>query len=542
MRVLFIYPNRGCPIGVNHGLAMLSGVLRAAGHETKLLVVNEQLAPIPEPEALVQSVRDWAPELVGWSCMSQQYEWSRSMAQALREALPALPQVVGGVHCTMVPDQVTADGDFDFVCVGEGEAALLELVAALVAQADPTRIPNIRIPAQRVAGVRGAIRGARKQLPLLSEEAIVNPVGPFPELASLPPKRFELFDIAQLLEMRRGWMSVITSRGCPYKCTYCFNKEIVDLYRADGAGDAKSYLRHYPVERIIGELKNLSEDHPEIETFIFDDDLFTLDRAYVHDFCEDYGASGIARRFVVNAHVQVFDDAMATDLAEAGCFMVKFGLESGSRRVRRDVLWRYMSNEKLLKAFAAAHAHGLHSTAFIMFGLPTETREEMLETLQLCADCELGRFRWAIFFPFPGTAGHRMSEELGLIDEAKMARMGNYFDGSCLRLGEELDLFVEKLGRVCHWWVNALSSWGCSDFYKPLVAEVEGWSREDWERNKGDLIRRDRELSERLLADGVRHYSLRFTHVMGVDSEFVLKERERCLEEPTYVPVGYTLD
>ena len=105
-----------------------------------------------------------------------------------------------------------------------------------------------------------------------------------------------------------------------------------------------------------------------------------------------------------------------------------------------------------------------------------------------------------------------------------------------------MDLLLEKLGRVCHWWVNAFSSWPCAKYYRPLIEEVEGWDRATWERERSSLHARDRELSERLLEQGVRHYSLRYTHVMAVDSEFVLKERALQRDSPDYVPVGYTLD
>ena len=91
--------------------------------------------------------------------------------------------------------------------------------------------------------------------------------------------------------------------------------------------------------------------------------------------------------------------------------------------------------------------------------------------------------------------------------------------------------------------MNAVSPWeGCAEAYRPLVDELEGWDRATFEARKGELHARDRELSERLLREGVRHYSLRYTHVMGVDSEFVRAERERLADRPQYVPVGYTLD
>jgi anaerobic magnesium-protoporphyrin IX monomethyl ester cyclase len=529
VRVLLVYPNIDSPVGVNHGLTMISGALKQGGHETTLVHVNEKLFDVPTGDELVARVRAWGPGLVGFSVMTQQYAWSVEAARALRAALPDLPLVVGGVHCTMVPDQVVKEGHFDVVAVGEAELAFRELVDRVARGEDPTTVPNMRFPARSRWNPGDA--------------PITNPVGPFPDLRASAPNDYELFDMRRITRQKNGWLGVLTSRGCPYKCTYCFNKEIVDRYKEDGAATTgKEYLRHYPVERILGEVRSLKAAHPGVDTLIFDDDLFTLDRDYVRDFCREYKASGLGLPFVVNAHVQVFDDEMAFWLADAGCRIVKFGLESGSKRVRSQALWRYMSNDKIESAFAAAHRYGLHTSAFVMFGLPTETRAEMEETLQLIADTEMGRFRWAMFFPFPGTAGHRIASDLGLIDAAKLGDAGNYFEGTCLRWDPATALFLSKLGRVSHWWVNAVSPWPCAPLYRELVREVDAWDEAEWGRRKGELHARDRALSERLIDEGVRHYSLRYTHVMGVDSEFVVRERARIRDTPQYVPVGYTLD
>src|ERR1022692_3209353 len=107
MRVLLIYPNIDCPIGVNHGLAMISGVLKAAGHETKLVHVNEKLFDIPTDEDLLKVVAEYQPGIIGFSVMTQQYPWSVKAVKTIKARFPEIPTVIGGVHVTMVPDDVT---------------------------------------------------------------------------------------------------------------------------------------------------------------------------------------------------------------------------------------------------------------------------------------------------------------------------------------------------------------------------------------------------------------------------------------------------
>jgi len=524
MRVLFVYPSIDSPLGFNHGLAAMSGILKAQGHDTRLIHVCEELEPIPTPDEMVARVREIDPGVIGFSCMSQQYPWARDITRHLKENGIDVPIVVGGVHCTMVPDEVVMHPEWDGVFVGECDAAFPEYVRRLEAGEDVSDCPNLRF--------------------LRDGKPVNNAVGPFPDIASFPPKDYDLFDVEGILDAKNGWVSILTSRGCPYQCTYCFNREIVDLYKADQAvTTTREYLRHYSPDRIIDEIADLDRRFPgKLKTIIFDDDLFTLKRDYVQEFCSKYAEADLSIPFVVNAHPQVFDDTTATALAHAGCMIVKYGLESGSHRVRKEVLRRPMSNDKIAKAFAAAHRQDLHTSAFIMAGLPTETREEIEETLQLCADVEMGRFRWAIFFPFPGTAAHALSEELDLIDEEKAKGMGNYFDGSCLKLGDAMDLYVDKLTWFAHWYVNARTTWPSREIFEPLVAEIDAMELEEWRERREELKAFDKEHSEKLLAEDVLHYMRQYYPVMGVRSDFVKRDRERLAAGKQERLTDYSLD
>ena len=110
--------------------------------------------------------------------------------------------------------------------------------------------------------------------------------------------------------------------------------------------------------------------------------------------------------FVCNAHVRMFDEETASILKEAGCRIVKFGVESGSDRIRRDALHRYMTNRDIENAFGAAHKFGLHTSAFVMIGLPGEEKADVMETIRLLSRVRPGRFRWTLFFPFIGTKAY----------------------------------------------------------------------------------------------------------------------------------------
>ena len=504
MRILFIYPNLNAQIGFNYGIAYLSAVLKQAGHTTGLLNVNEQLGYPFDLDRIASDALAFAPDLIAFSLVTNQVAAALQMAAEIKKHCAA-PIVCGGIHPTVAPADMLATGLFDVVFIGESEYALREYVQALATGADISSIANICF---------------------MQDGAVVkNAVSPFIPLEDLPPKDYGIFDFQKMIDAKNGWVGLMASRGCPFRCSYCFNHQIVELYCHDlnvPQGRLK-YVRHHPVQDAIGEITYLLANYKNISMFIFDDDLFTFDRRYLQQFCAEYKKITTVP-FTVNAHVQVFDAAMAASLRASGCTIVKFGIESGCERVRREVMNRHMKNDAIKKALAIAEEAGLHSSTFVMIGLPTETREEVLETIQLLADSRPGRFRWSVFFPFPNTKAHEISLHNGCIDFDKMNRLSNFTDESCLNFGPAQNLWLEKAARVFPWYVNARSGLACAGRYQELVAEIEGLSPGEWLAVKDSLRARDEEESRRQLALGNLHYAIRFNRFMGVRSDWTENE------------------
>jgi len=551
MRVLFIYPNLNAEEGFNHGVADLSGALKARGHVTGLLNINEALYAIPSDERIVERVRAWRPDFVAFSVMTQQYGYALRLARAIKAALPAVPIAIGGVHALMCTEEVKNDAFWDFIGIGECDEALPELSGRLEAARRNGAGHGDDDPAGGASQAYHAppsafdVRNFCIRRPDGTYQQ--NPLGPYPDLNALPPKDYECYDLAHMLRRKNGWQSILTSRGCPYRCSYCFNHEVTDRYLEDGGQPRRRYLRRYEAARIIREIKELKGRHPYIETIIFDDDLFTLNRQHVIDFCKAYVEEEVGIPFVVNAHVQAFSEPVARALSEAPCMIVKFGVESGSDELRRKVLDRTMSNQAIVDAFDLCHQYGLHTSAFLMFGLPYETRAMMEETIDLMARIKPGRMRWAIFFPFPGTKSYTICQLGDLIDRARMAAMDNYFCASCLKFDGPTDLFIRKLQRVFHWHVNARAGLPTSATYAKLVDEVERMSARQWHEASEAILQQDRQISNDLLAEvnadpgifassaplreagrdpaSIRHYSIRYTEVMAVSSDFILAEK-----------------
>ncbi|HLG29374.1 MAG TPA: radical SAM protein, partial [Candidatus Brocadiales bacterium] len=535
--------NIDAQVGFNYGIAFISAVLKQHGHITRLLNINEKLAAIPTDEQIKQFVKDYNPALIGFSVVTPQYQHALRFARAIK-SFSNIPIVCGGIHATMVPEEALRKECFDYVCVGEGEEAILELVTKLENGEDTSRIPNIWT--KRACSEPFACHSERSEESRLiaqgklresNEKIIKNNVRPLTDISRLPRKDYELFDLQRLIDVEDGWVRLMASRGCPYRCTYCFNHKIVERYKEETSSHKLNYLRRHSVDEVLSEIDFLLSRYRNIRMFIFDDDLFTQDKKYLSEFCDKY-PKHTTLPFVVNAHVKAFDEERAQALKQANCAIVKFGLESGSERIRREILNRPMSNDEIIRAFQYAQKYDLHTSAFVMFGLPHETKEDIIETIKLLSVIKPGRFRWSIFFPFPGTVAYEISAKGGYLNLEKMKRLNNFTDDTCLDFEPAHNLFISKLQKTFPWYVNMYlatmttpHSPPCeggekgeviesNGIYSSLVRLVEQQTAESWDKFKDCIPSLDRELSRCLSLAFKEHYRIKYNSFTAVRSDW----------------------
>ena len=504
MKIFLIYPNSGSQIGFNYGLAHISAVLKAAGHEVLLWQLCEDLEPLPDKNEFIARIKKEAPDLLAFSVVTNQWPYTMQLAQWGREEF-STPQICGGIHTLLNAEDILQTGLFDYVFRGECEEAFAEFIEK-ISQNQP--VDNLK----NLAFVK-------------DDSVIVNPVRQLPILEELPFKDYKLMDFQKLIDAKNGWVGLIASRGCPFSCTYCFNHQMVSAYRHDlQCSFAKlNYIRHFSVEQMINEIKYLLDNYKRIKMFIFDDDLFTFDHDYVKQFCKEYKKKSNIP-FVVNAHVNFFNDEVATDLAEANCQIVKFGVESGSPRIRGKILNRHMSNDKIVSAIQTVHRYGMHSSVFLIVGFPHETCDDLYQTIQLMATARPGRFRWTFFYPFPGTKSYEITRQGGYLNEETMATLKNFTDGSCLEFSDEQNLLLKKIGRIMPWFVNAGTSGPVADFYSRKVEEILALDDGQWAIRSQNILEEEAKISQDFCKKGLSHYAVKYNRFMGVISDYFLNE------------------
>jgi radical SAM superfamily enzyme YgiQ (UPF0313 family) len=504
MKILFLYPNAGSQLGFNYGIAHLSAVLKQAGHDVALWQLCDDIEPLPSEEQFINRLRQESADIVGFSVVTNQWPYAKKLASWARKSTKVL-LVCGGIHTMAAAEEILQSQVFDYIIRGEAEEAFAEFVDRLSKNQDLSDVKNLGF--------------------LQNGELRLNPLRPLPDLKKLPFKDYDIFDFQKIIDAKNGWTGLMASRGCPFSCTYCFNHQLVSNYRQDLGCSFKglNYIRHFEVNQMIKEIEYLLQNYRNISMFILDDDLFTFYPDYVHQFCSAYRKIS-SLPFVVNAHVGFFDETRARCLADANCSIVKFGVESGSERIRRRILQRRMKNEEIIHAIKTTHQYGLHTSIFLMIGLPDETHSDVMATIRLMAKAKPGRYRWSFFFPFPGTKAYELSDQGNYIDHQKMAQMENFTDGSCLNFGRDHNLFLKKVGRIMPWFVNAYSDFAVADFYRKKVEEILALDEKSWQERTATIEEEDKEISKKFVSRGLSHYAIKYNRFMGVISDYFTAE------------------
>ncbi len=328
------------------GLLYLTSVLEESGYEVDLR--DYQLCPVEDHfdfDKFLDFVADPAP-VIGLSCMANLLPFTLLAAQRLEERYPDRTIVLGGVGAKSVEEKILERFPWiDLIAHGEAERAIIPLLEALGNGSGLSKVPGIFYRAADGSIVRN------------------DPPRRIRRLESIPRPAYHHLDLADY-----DAYGMISSRGCPYKCSFC---SVAPVW------DHNTQAR--PTEDVVAEMHEL-RDKAGIDLFLFQDEFFTSSKQAVMRFCEQLKASGSKVHWKAFARVDIADREMMEAMANCGCLEIRFGIETGSNRML-DLTEKGFTTEKAVEVVSQATELFPRVDTFFIWGFPDETMEDFYSSL-----------------------------------------------------------------------------------------------------------------------------------------------------------------
>jgi len=386
------------------GIAGLAAAVREASIPVEIL---DAPALGLDEDAALRSVLASPRRYVGLSATTMSIASAASLARAVSEADPERVLLCGGTHMNAAPDRTMRRYPFiDYGFVGEAEDSLVEFL-----RAEPGRRPASS-GVEKVDGILYRDDGG-------GGGGKVFATGLRPGLRDMDRLPFPAWDLLPRLPdhyrpapnsykaLPTG--SIVTSRGCPEKCAFCDTSVAGVRIRGFSPGYMIEMIREMQARYGIREI-------------IFHDDVFTLYRKRCVEFCEKVLAEGMRFSFSCISRVDRVDPELLALLAEAGCWQIAYGIESGSERML-DFLKKGTTLAQVREALAWTRKAGIRTRGYVMLGVPTETPETIRATIDFIRGIDLDDFHCSYFTPMPGTALATEARRYGEYDDdwAKMS-------------------------------------------------------------------------------------------------------------------------
>ena len=376
------------------GLLSLASWLDNHGHQTK---IHDCYAFPGDDDKIFSYLTEERPDFIGFSTTTSSFMDAIRLATRAKELLPTVQTVVGGVHISALREQLLQDYPvIDYGVVGEGEEILRELVES--EGKDLQGISGLIFRDHGMVTFNGFRKNLIKMdtLPFPAYEKLQG----FPDSYCLP-----IFSYPKAPNT-----TVITSRGCPYTCSYCDRSVFQRSYRYNSA------------EYMLGLLTHLHQRFNIRHVNIYDD-TFTLHRERVLEFCKLKIASGLKMTFNCAARTEQLDEEMLALLKKADCWMISLGIETGDpdllKRHRSYLPNKELANplENIRETVTLIKKAGIRVKGLFMLGLPGETGESIAKSMEYVLSLPLDEFNLSKLTPFPGAPMYADIHEHGTFDE-----------------------------------------------------------------------------------------------------------------------------
>lgn len=355
------------------GLGYIARYISDAGHEVKVFDPEVECGDFDEHCEFIKKEKY---DLLGISALINKYDYVRRLTEESKKYHPHSKVILGGNITGPIWELLLKKSKIDVAVFGEGEETVVETINALE-------------NGDGLKGVKG-IAFNHKGKPFRTE---LRP--PITNLDEIPFPAYEFFPMEKYLTTpgklsRRGFgkrdLSMITSRGCPYSCTFCYRPEW-------------EKVRHRSVDNVLSEIRYLMDNY-RMDAVTFNDELTLRSKKYAYKLCDVLEKTGIYWGCV--GRVNIVDEKLLRRMYETGCKWITYGIESGSESILKEMK-KNAKVEKAKKAVIWTKKAGIGTNPTFIIGYPSETRETVMESVDFMK--ETGLHPDSIFFatPYPGT-------------------------------------------------------------------------------------------------------------------------------------------
>ena len=368
------------------GISMLSAIAKSKGHTVDLafsaslfhdrfnLEMPGLASFFEDTHQVIKAIEKQQPDVLAFSPLTSTYQWALGIAKQAKELNPNIKTVFGGVHASAVPHLLLKQPAVDYVVVGEGDVAFPQIINSVADKNFNHPIPNTKYKAKDGSIIHGLQTGFIQDLDSL----------PFYD-KPLWEEHIRLGDL----------YLTMASRGCPYRCTFCFNNFFAKLPEEKSG----KYVRLRSPAHMIAELK-IAQSRYKIEVIDFQDDVFTTSKKWLQDFLYLYKKE-INKPFQILTHPRYMDEDIAKWLSNAGCVWVQMGVQSMDEGFKKDTLMRYEKSDDISAAIDAMNKYKMKVKVDHMFGLPDEPISAQENARMLYANHPPKRIQtfWTCFLP-----------------------------------------------------------------------------------------------------------------------------------------------
>lgn len=345
-------------------------------------------------DAFVSKVDEFKPDLIVLSVVEGALKRALILLESIKDK--NIPHVVGGVFVTASPEEAISYPQIKVIGVGEGENAVLEVAKRMREGKEIDDVQNLWIKKED-----GSI--------------IKNPLGPLIDINTILPD-YSLFEKTRFFRPMGGkvfkTIPLETSRGCPFTCAYCNSPMWNKLYQEKRQ---QIFVRRKSIDKVIREMEYyLREYKPEL-FYMIDDCFLARPEKEFNEFVEKY--SKIKLPFFIITRIEYITEEKLKKLKEINCYRISVGIECGNEKFRRDVLKRYMANDKLIENFKVLAKGSIPFSVNNIIGFPDETRELIFDTISLNRQISgYDTLTVSIFTPYHGTLLRKEAIEKGYLN------------------------------------------------------------------------------------------------------------------------------